>query len=140
MTKIKYDINLMQFINIFENYTKVKLKDCIELASGQLMFVVDDASDMGQAIGRAGANIHALEKHLKRKIKIVAFDPELRGFVKNLIYPLHAKEIREEDGVLVIVGPDTKTKGLLIGRERQNLESFKAIIQRYFPIKDMKVE
>lgn len=138
--KIKYDINLMQYMNMFENLTRVKLKDCIEMPSGQLMFVVGDASDMGQAIGKGGSNIRLLEGKFKRKIKIVAFDPELRGFVKNLIYPLQARETRLEGDVLVIVGPDMKTKGLLIGRERQNLDAIKAVIQRYFPIKDIKVE
>lgn len=139
MTKIKYDISLMKFMTLFEGFTKTRLRDLVEDRE-QLIFVLEDASDMGRAIGKGGANIRALEAKLKRKIKIVAFDPDLKGFARNLIYPLQARDIREEDGVLVIVGPDTKTKGLLIGRERHNLEALKGIIQRYFPIKEIKVE
>jgi N utilization substance protein A len=139
MIKIKYDINLMKFMTFFENFTKTKLKDVIE-GKDHLTFVLEDASDMGQAIGRGGANIRALEAKLKRKIKIVAFDTELSQFVRNLIYPIEAKDMRFEDGILTIFGHDMKSRGLLIGREAHNLNALKAIVQRYFDVKDIKVQ
>ncbi len=139
MIKIKYDINLMKFMTMFESLTKTKLKDLIE-NDGQLIFVLEDASDMGRAIGKGGSNIRLLEGRLKRKIKIVAFDTEIVQFVRNLIYPIKAKEVRFEDGILTIFGHDMKSRGVLIGREGRNLNALKAIIQRYFDIKDLKVQ
>ena len=53
--------------------------------------------------------------------------------------PLQVKEITEEQGIVTIVGPDTKTKGLLIGRERKNLENLRDIVKRYFQIEDINV-
>ncbi len=139
MIKIKYDINLMKFMTFFENLTKTKLKDLVD-NDGQLLYVLEDASDMGRAIGKGGANIRLLESRLKRKIKIVAFDTDILQFVRNLIYPIEAKEVRFEGGVVTVFGHDMKSRGLLIGREGRNLNALKATIQRYFDIKDLKVQ
>jgi len=136
MSKIKYDINLMKYMQLFENLTRAKLKDCI--ASEQLIFIVEE-NEIGKAIGKKGSNVKRLEGLLNKKIKIVEFNPNIRQFIRNYILPLQVKEITEENGIITIVGPDTKTKGLLIGRERKNLDNLKDIVQRYFKIEDIKV-
>jgi transcription termination/antitermination protein NusA len=134
--KIKYDINLMKFMQLFENITHAKLKDCI--SNEQLIFIVQDG-EIGKAIGKGGSNVRRLEELLKKKIKIVEFNSDIKQFIRNFILPLQVKDINQEENIITIEGPDTKTKGLLIGRERKNLENLKNIVKRYFEIEDIKV-
>ena len=119
MSKIKYDINLMKFMQLFENLTRAKLKDCIS-DEEQLTFIVEE-NEIGKAIGKGGSNVRRLEGLLKKKIKIAEFNKDIKQFIRNFVMPLQVKEITEENNIITITGFDTKTKGLLIGRERKNL-------------------
>jgi N utilization substance protein A len=136
--KIVYDTGAMQVIAHFEQMTRARVKDCI-LTENQAIFVVEPG-DIGKAIGPRGANIRRLEAALKKKIKIAEFSHELVSFIKNLVYPIDVKEIKEqEDGIVLIVPPDLKSRGLLIGRNAQTLRAYESAVQRFFPIKELKV-
>ena len=50
MIKIKYDINLMKFISLFESITKTDVKDCFEIG-GKLVFIVKEGN-IGRALGK----------------------------------------------------------------------------------------
>lgn len=137
-TKIVYDTGAMQVMAHFEQLTHARLKDCI-LGETQVVFVVEPG-DLGKSIGPKGMHVRRLEAALKKKVKIVEFAPELVSFIKNLVYPVDVKEVKElDDGVVVIVPPDLKARGLLIGRNAQTLRSYEAIVQRFFPIKELRV-
>ena len=60
MGRIRFDINTMKFVSLFESLTGARVKDCIELENG-LLFVVE-AGEMGKAIGRNGVNIKRVEE------------------------------------------------------------------------------
>ncbi len=136
MNKIKYDVNLMKYMQLFETLTRTKLKDCI--SDEQLIFIVEE-NEIGRAIGKGGSNVRRLEELLKKKIKIVEFSPDVKQFIRNFVMPLQVKDVNEEEGVVTIVGPDTRTKGLLIGRERKNLDNLKGVVNRYFKVEDIRV-
>ena len=136
MNRIKYDINIMKYMQLFESMTRARLKDCI--AGEQLIFIVEE-NEIGKAIGKGGSNVRRLEGILKKKIKIVEFNADVKQFIRNFVLPLQIKDISEEEGVITITGFDTKTKGLLIGRERKNLDSLREIVRRYFEIEDIRV-
>ena len=136
--KIKYDLSLMKFMSFFESLTNTKLKDCFVDKNEMLVFVVEE-NQIAKAIGKNGVNVKRIKERLNRKIKIVEFNPHLETFVANIIRPLIGKEIKIEDNVVTIVGPDTKTKGLLIGRNGQNLRNYEEIVKRYFDINEIKV-
>ncbi|MBU1204509.1 MAG: NusA-like transcription termination signal-binding factor [Nanoarchaeota archaeon] len=138
MIKIKYDLNLMKFMSFFESLTNTRLKDCFVDKNSLLVFVVEE-NQIAKAIGKKGINVKNIKEKLNRKIKIVEFNPHLETFVANLINPLKANEIKIDDKIVTIVGPDTKTKGLLIGRNGQNLRNYEDIVNRYFDIKEIKV-
>lgn len=137
MSRIVYDTAAMQVIALFAQLTRAELKDCI-ISERQVVFVVEPG-EMGKAIGPKGANVRRLEHKLQRRVKIVEFSHEPATFIKNLVYPLDVKNIAERDGVYVIAPADLKTRGLLIGRNAQNLRQLEGIVQRYFPIKEIKV-
>jgi len=136
MTKIKYDSNLIEYMNLFENATGARLKDCI--SNDHLIFIVE-GNEIGKAIGRKGSNVKRLESLLKKKIKIVEFNPNVSQFIRNFVMPLAVGEINEENGIITIRGEDTKTRGILIGRDSKNLENLKEVVGRYFQVEDIKV-
>ena len=140
MERIKYDASLIKTMSIFETLTHTELKDCFIDKNNLLIFVVDEPY-MSRAIGKNGANAKRLESLLNRKIKILGFTPNLVQFVRNLIYPLRVEGIDEQGGIITIEGNDSRTKGLLIGKNSQNLKNNLSIIQRYFTdIKEIKVD
>ncbi len=134
--RIKYDADILKYMSLFESVTKSSLKDCI--VNDQLLFVVEP-NEIGKAIGKQGSNARRLEALLKKRIKIVEFSPESTQFVRNMIYPLQATNVAEDNRIITITGPDTKTKGLIIGRDAKNLNFLKDIVKRYFDIDDIKV-
>ncbi|RMF05018.1 NusA-like transcription termination signal-binding factor [Candidatus Woesearchaeota archaeon] len=140
MARIKFDTQLLQVMSLFQKITRTTLKDAIPNGDkGQIVFVVQ-AGQLSRAVGKKGANVKLLESKLNRKIKIVEFNPQLIPFVRGVIYPLKAENIEEEDGVVTITPPDSKTRGLLIGRNAQNLRRTESIVKRYFNIKELRVK
>lgn len=128
----------MKFISIFESMTHARLKDCF-IQNEKVIFMVQEG-DIAKALGRRGINIQKLEKLLNKKIKIIEFSTDILRFVKNIVHPLQVKEIHEKEGVIVIIPPDTKTRGYLIGRGAVNLRNTESIVKRYYPdIKEIKV-
>ena len=136
MAKIKYNIDVMKYISLFESLTGAKVKDCV--VNGTIFFIVHE-NEIGKAIGKHGSNIRKINGILKKKVKVVEFNNDVSQFIGNLIYPLKVKEIKEEDSVVTIYGNDTKTKGMLIGRDKSNINSIKDIVKRYFEVIEIKV-
>jgi len=126
----------MKYISIFESLTGAKVKDCI--ADDSIIYIVHE-NEMGKAIGKNGSNIKRVENTLKKKIKLIEFNNDISQFIQNLIFPLKVKEIKEENSIVTIYGNDTRTKGMLIGRDRHNINSVKDIVKRYFDIEEVKV-
>lgn len=127
----------MKFISIFESLTGSALKDCFE-QNDKLIFVVKQG-EIGKAIGRKGINTKKLERILKKKIKIIEFNPELLRFIQNVVFPLKVKEIKSEDSIVIITPPDSETRGYLIGKGAVNLRNTEATVKRYFEITEIKV-
>jgi N utilization substance protein A len=134
--KIIYNKEIMKFIAFFEAMTNAPVKDCLVDTNSQLIFIVNK-DNMGKAIGRKGSNVRKIESALKRKIKIVEFNPLVIEFVKNLISPLKA-EISEQNNTLHIRCHDANTRSLLIGRDARNIRNYENIVKRYFN-KQLKV-
>ena len=137
MTRIKYDLNVMKHMSFFETLTQSKLKDCI-VGEERIIFIVQE-NEIGKAIGKKGINVRKIENALNKKIKIVEFNPEVLNFIRNFIYPHQLRELKEENNIITMVGKDSKTRGILIGRDARNLNNLKSIVNRYFDIEDIKV-
>ena len=136
MEKIKYSLDIIQYISFFESLTGAKVKDCI--ANERILFIVHE-NEMGKAIGKNGSNIKRIENMMKKNIRLAEFSNDIVQFIQNLINPLRVKEIKQEEGIVNIYCPDTKTKGMLIGRDRHNINHLNDVVKRYFDIKEIKV-
>jgi N utilization substance protein A len=138
--KIKYDASLINIMSLFEQVTHAKLKDCfMDEKLNSLTFVVLPG-EMGKALGKKACNVRILESKLQKKIRVVEFNPDKLQLIRNMVMPLRVDDVSEdENGIIIIQGPDTKTKGLLIGRNAQNLRNLEENMRRYFEVKEIKV-
>jgi N utilization substance protein A len=130
------DINTLKYITLFESLTGAKVKDCI--VDDKITFIIEKGN-MGLAIGKHGKNLKRVENAIKKTIRAIEFDEDVRQFIKNYAYPLRELEIVENDNIIQIKGKDTKTKALLIGRDKANLKKMINIVNRYFSIQDITV-
>ncbi len=136
--KIKYDEALMKIMNLFDSITRAKLKDCIVTRSF-IVFIVEPG-EAGKAIGKGAKNARVIEKKLNKKIKIVEFSPDLIQFIKNYIAPIKAKEVKQISfGIIQVTPSDLTSRGLLIGRNAENLRLMEDIAKRYHTVTEIKI-
>lgn len=133
----KIDMETMRLIALFEQVTKARVKDSFTYKE-RLTFVVEQGQ-LWRALGKNRANLLKLEGLLKQRIKIVEFHPERVQFLVNLLHPLKVIDIQEDGDVITVKGPDTKTKGLMIGARAQNLRATEEVMRKYFPCEEIKV-
>ena len=138
MTRIKLNPEHIKFISLFNKITRVPARDCI-IDEKTITFIVK-FGDGSKAIGKAGVNAKRLEQMLSKRIKITELSEDLPSFIGNLCYPLKGLKISLEEENVVIIGPDVKTKGLLIGRNSQNLKKLEETAKRYFKFNTIKVK
>jgi len=138
MTKILYDMETMKFSSFFESFTRSKLKDCFK-EGDSLVFVVMPGFAK-KAVGPKGINIKKISERLKKPIRVLEFNKDIEKFVRNAIYPVRDVEITQQDSVVRIKCPDTKTKGMVFGREKERLKSLITLVKRYFKITEIIVE
>ena len=137
---ITYDAQLLKAMALFENLTHAKLKDCYQDDVLNTMTFVVLPGESGKAIGKKGIVVKKLEYLFKKRIRVVEYTPEKFDFIRNLVQPLQIREITEdEQGIVTLADPDTKTKGLLIGRNGQNLRNLEKNVRRFFEVKEIRV-
>jgi len=139
MIKIKYDLNLLGLMNAFEKITRAKLIDCF-IDDNELLTFIVEKNNLRKAIGKNGTTVKKLEDLMKRKIKVVENSLEMLKLIQNYIYPLRVDDIREENRIVIMKSQNTKTKGLLIGRQAKNLRNLEKVVKRYFEVEEIKVE
>lgn len=136
--KFKYDVQTLQWMNLFEKITHARVKDCF-INNEKLCFVIEQGN-LRKALGKNKANIIKLEGLLKRRIKIIEYDKDVLQFIVHVLAPLRVTDIKNNDDVVTITGSDQKTKGLMIGARAANLRNYEKIVQKFFPdIKELKV-
>lgn len=137
MTKIKFDIDAMKIMSMFESMTGAKLKDCIN-SEDAIIFIVKEG-EIGKAIGKKGMNVRRLENSLKKKIKISEYNENIAKFIESLVYPAKVREIKQEEKIVTITAADSQSRGLIIGRAASILRNYESIVKRYFDIEEIKV-
>lgn len=137
MSKIVYDMALLQCMNLFEKITHAKLKDCF-VEQDTLYFVVQP-SELGKALGKGAMNVKKIQDALNRKIKIVEFNSDVLVFVRNMLYPLRVQNVEQQHDVLIITPSDGRTRGYIIGPQGTSLRLLEKNVQRFFPLREIKV-
>ncbi len=138
MNRIKYDQNLLEIMALISRLSGAVIKDCLYDEEGTLRVVVEPG-EMGKIIGKGGSTIQRIQQILNKKVMALEFAPQIEEFIKNLIYPLRGIQVRIEEEKVTFLCQDRKAKGLLIGREKKNVNFIKETLRRYFPIEEVIV-
>jgi len=138
MAKITLSLEVMQLMTMFENMTGAKLKDCI--IRGKSAYFIVQENEIGKAIGKRGSNVKRLERIIKRPIHIIEFHEKIADFIKGMVYPAEIKEVQMQGDKVIITPQDLKSRGLIIGKNAENLRFFEQTTQRYFPISEIRVK
>jgi len=128
-----YDKDIIGYINIFENISDVKVKDCYK-SDDSLVFIINPKY-MSKAIGKNGSNVKKASRLLRKSIKVIEYDPDVLKFIKNIIHPIYGKIYKESEGIVAIKLDASKDKGIVIGRDKKNLNKMQKIVSIYFNVK-----
>ena len=76
---------------------------------------------------------------IKKKIKVVEYSDDIVEFLKSFISPIKVVSIENVDNIIEIKADDTRERGILIGRDRKNLDNLKNVVRKYFDVVDIKI-
>ena len=126
------DKDKIQKITLFQNLTKSKVKNLLD---EEKLIIIVEQGEVGKAIGERGKNAKMIERLMHKKIRIIEFNNDPIKFINNFIYPIKIENITLNNDTIEIKAEDRKTKGLLIGRERKNLNELGNLVKDYFNLK-----
>ncbi len=134
---IKIGMEELQYINIFQDITKITPRDCVILGD-VVVFVVDD-DKVGAAIGKNGETVEKVKKVLKnKKVSIVGYTPDLGRFVQNILRPVEVLGIEKEGNTLkIFVKKDEYRRA--IGNQGKRLARIETLLERHFNIPQVKL-
>ncbi|MBU2565191.1 MAG: NusA-like transcription termination signal-binding factor [Candidatus Thermoplasmatota archaeon] len=133
---IKFDTSTMQYITLFENLTKARVKDCLGLEE-KIVFIVSKGQ-LGLAIGKNSVNLKKLKFVLKKNIDIIEYSDDVAVFIKNIFHNYKVIDVViENNNATVVVEP--KDKGKAIGKNGKNLRAAREIAHRHYGIQSMVV-
>lgn len=134
---MKVDNQLIQYINLFEKITRCDVKDCF-FENDKLIFIVSEGQ-ISKAIGKNGVNIKKIADLTKKRLKVVEFSSKLEKFIKSLIAPVKSSNVEVKENIVEISVSSRQDKGILIGRDRSNLNFLKDVLGKYFKIQEVKI-
>ncbi len=118
------------YITLFENVTGAKVKDCIPEEDG-LLFIIEEGN-----IQKALKGKRRVEHLLKKEVHLLAYSDDLTKFIKNMIYPIQAEIVRDQNTILIHT-ENTADRGKIYGRGRERLEKITLLVKRYFTTIEM---
>lgn len=133
---MKYDVEAIKLISLFEKITRARVKD---LFIGDTPVFVVVEGDLRKALGKNNTNLQKIERLLKKRVKVVEFSSSRLQFVLNVIAPIRVADITQENNTVVLKSKDTKSRGYLIGRAGSTLRHFEKIVKTYYDIDEIKV-
>jgi len=134
----KYDLNLMNYMNLFEKIAKIRPKDCF--ATEEIMFFFVTRGFAKTAIGKQGVNIRQLESALNKKVKVVEYASEPENLAKNYLFAMRPLYVKKAGGGLEIKFKFARQRRYLLDNQQARLHELLALLQHYWPdIKELKV-
>lgn len=136
------DIKLTQeelhFMSLAEPIIGTPIHDCIE-RNNRVTFIVGK-NKLGKAIGKEARNIKKIENILKKEVRFVEFDDNVKQFIINLFKPFKLDQIAIDDETKkVSVVVDMRDKGKAIGKAGKNITILREIAKRQHDIEELKV-
>jgi len=139
-SRIKFSMEEMRLIALFENITGATANDCI-IDSDRIIFIAK-TGEMGLAIGKGGKNINMLRKMTGKPIEVVEFADTVEGLVKSCLAPAKVKEVRiteRPDRKIVVVEVEPKDKALAIGKNGRTIDKTRMLAKRYYQVDHVQI-
>ncbi len=136
MGEIRLCLKDLQSISLFEKFTGVRARDCIE-GEDKVMFLVD-VGFARIAIGKKGSNVGKVRNTLNKNVEVIEYSPDTVQFLKNLFYNygvtrVEISEKTGEDGSKKKIGNvwvDPRDKGRAIGKAGSNIDLLRKLALR----------
>ena len=139
---LKLNTENIRYINIFEDITGTKVKDCIVDNEMNKIIVVVEQGKIGRAIGKGGSNIKKIKRLLNKNIEIIEYSSDIMEFVTNIMGNICVKNVRilEKNGKkCVYIEVPQKEKGIAIGKRGQRIKKVKMLLRRNQNIDDVVI-
>jgi N utilization substance protein A len=137
---ITFTEDTLRYINLFEQVTKTRVKDCME-TDDKLVFVVEPGQ-ANRAVGKAGENVIRLKNQTGKNIQVIEYSDEPEKFIRNVFYNYNVQNVVIENRGNVVhatVTVDPKVKGRAIGKNGRNLKIARDIVSRHHNVQSINV-
>ncbi len=139
---LKLNTENIRYINIFEDITGTKVKDCIVDNEMNKIIVVVEQGKIGRAIGKGGSNIKKIKRLLNKNIEIIEYSSDIMEFITNIMGNICVKNVKilEKNGKkCVYIEVPQKEKGIAIGKRGQRIKKVKMLLRRNQNIDDVVI-
>jgi N utilization substance protein A len=135
MMSVKLSTDSIRNIAAFEDVTQIHAHDC--LITEDCVYFLVDPDKVGLAIGKNGVVIRELRRVFGKTVRVFGRyeTPEL--FVRNA-FP-HVKSVDTSNGRITVSIPE-EDRVSAIGKNGRNIKAIRELMERHFPIKDLRVK
>ncbi len=129
---MQLNMQFMRYINLLDRVTRVKTTRCF-VYNNSIIFAVPKAF-ISQAVGQNGSNIHYLQEKIGKRVRVIAEanGKDIQRYVEDIISPAQFKEMKIENGELIITAGSMQNKANLLGRNKTRLEELSEVIRYDF--------
>ncbi|MBS3107405.1 NusA-like transcription termination signal-binding factor [Candidatus Woesearchaeota archaeon] len=133
------DQEIIGYLNYFDKVIHVQAKDCF-IFEDFVVFIVPEGQGR-KAVGPNGSKAKNLSERMHKRVRIIEFSEDIEQFIKNLTYPAKISKLyKAKDNLIDIQAEDYKSRGMMIGKNKKNLDALHEILRRFFGDITIKVE
>jgi len=140
--EIKLSNEKLRYLALFEKFTGVTPRDCIECSDRSRLTFVVDKDDMGRAIGENGRNIQKIRRKLNKNAHVVEYSPDPKVFLENIFSQVEVESIElqdEDDGTTTaFVSVNESDKGRAVGKNGWNIERARKLLNRHHGVGNVR--
>lgn len=137
---MRIDSEQIQHLKAFETISHAIAKDC--LIGNQLVTFVVSEGQLGQTIGRKGANVKRLKELFKKNIELLEFSKTPGGFMQKAFPSITFTGLNtqtESDKTVLIAKMDNENKKKLLSDIRK-VKRIKELLKRNYNMDDIQIE
>lgn len=140
MATATYDTEMIRAINLFESITDVDARYAI-IKEDEAYFIVPEGK-AGMAIGKGGKIVQKVQDRLGRDVKIYEYSDNLGKFINNLVPSnLRGVSVTEEDDYKKVeIDVPQDSKGRVVGKNGNKIDSIREILARTHDVNEVVVE
>ncbi len=134
------DKELIFYMNKFRKISRVEPKEAFFDTRDNLIFVIPN-NTLGKFLRKNKKLLKVLNKKLNETVKVVEFSPNIKKFVRNMIYPVKPEGMYVNDNVLYLSLNSRVDRGKVYGKGKEDFKKLKYTVKKYFDdVDDVKLK